>query len=318
MGQYQSVDRLFQVAWLQNGRIRRWSKTLARVLGPTSHGLRDVLTGHETRGYSSLCCVAGYLQNWRVVIVVDWKLQLGPGDCVSRPPSLCHKPYKKLTCHLGSVMGLCPILLNMLQFWMIDSIVKASDSLGLTTNALSPPVDESREPLFVNEQDSDGEGEDGPVRRPHVDLEGGYMSPPTNGAAIHSRALSPASAADGKLDNKSTAATTTTTKLDEPGKSRTSIESQSQQPSVRRRASPLLPPHGASAESLTGQGEFEGGYPGWDGEQPGGASAGKRRSPKLSVGKRSLSIGRGGKVSSGGSGSWKLDTISPGHDQVKT
>ena len=114
-------------------------------------------------------------------------------------------------------MGLCPILLNMLQFWMIDSIVKASDSLGFTTNA---PVDESREPLFVNEQDSDDDGEDGPRRRPRVDLEGRYISPPINGAATHSlRALSSSSAssAHGKLDNKSTAATTT--ELDEPGKS---------------------------------------------------------------------------------------------------
>src|SRR5258706_3696212 len=212
---------------------------------------------------------------------------------------------KKLTCHLGSVMGLFPILLNMLQFWMIDSIVKASGSLSFT-NALSPPVDESREPLFVNEQDSDGE--DGPGRREQghqtpVDLEGGYISP-TDRTATHSRALTP-SAADGKLDNKKL----TATELDESGKSRTSIESQ--QPSVRRRTSPLSlnhHHHGVTAEGLAG----------WDGEQQGAeswgaADAGKRRLPR-----RSLSIGKEGRVSSGGSGSWKLDTISPSHDPVTT
>ena len=212
-------------------------------------------------------------------------------------------------------MGLFPILLNMLQFWMIDSIVKASGSLGFT-NALSPPLDESREPLFVNEEDSDGE--DGPRRREHghqtpVDLEGGYISP-TNHTATHPRARSPSSA-NGKLANtKSTAA-----ELDESGKSRASIESQ--QPSVRRRTSPLSPPHhqqhhGVTAESLTGWGASD--DPGWDGEQQGAelwgaAGAGKRRLPR-----RSLSIGRVGRVGGGESDSWKLDTISPSHHQITT
>ena len=87
MGQHQSADRLFQNAWLQIRPIRRWSKALAHVLGPTGHGLRGMPTGHEARCYSSLCCMAVYLYNWRVAIVVDWKLQLGPGGCVSRPLS---------------------------------------------------------------------------------------------------------------------------------------------------------------------------------------------------------------------------------------
>ena len=217
----------------------------------------------------------------------------------------------KLTCHLGSVMGLCPIVLNMIQFWMIDSIVKASDSLGFS-NALNQPLDESREPLFVNEQDSDSE--DGPGRQRYqtpVDLEGGYISPTNRAAATHSRALSPSSLG-GKLDKGSTDA-----KLDESGKTRASIEFQ--QPSVDRRSPPLSPRHGVTAESPTGWDD-----PGWGGEQDaeswggGGAGAGKQRSPKLGIGRRSLSIGRGRKVSSGGSGSWRLDTINPSHDQAAT
>jgi len=220
----------------------------------------------------------------------------------------------KLTYHLGSVMGLCPILLNMLQFWLIDSIVKASDSLGFI-NALNPPEDESREPLFMNEQDSDDE--DGPGRHRHqapMDLEGGYISPTNRTAATHSRAHSPSSL-DGKLDKELTG-----TKLDESGKTRTSIEFQ--QPSVRRRSPPLSPHHGATAESLTGWGALEEDDPGWNGERDaeswGGAGAGKQHSPKLGVGRRSLSIGRARRVNSGGSGSWRLDTITPSHDQAAT
>jgi len=211
-------------------------------------------------------------------------------------------------------MGLCPILLNMIQFWMIDSIVKASDSLGFT-NADDSPADESREPLFMNEPDSDGEGAPGRQRRHQtsVDLEGGYTSP-TNRATTHSRALSPSSL-DGKIDKESTASK----KLDKSGKSRPSIEFQ-QQPSVRRRSPPPSPHYGATAGSLTGWGGFED-DPGWDGEQDAAAEqggVGKPRSPKLGVvGRRSLSIGRG-RRSSGGSGSWKLDTISPSHDQATT
>jgi hypothetical protein len=218
----------------------------------------------------------------------------------------------KLTYHLGSVMGLFPIFLNMLQFWLIDSIVKASDSMGFI-NALSPPVDESREPLFMNEQDSDGE--DGPGRQTSMDLEGGYLSPTNRAAGTHSLALPPSSL-DGKLDKESTG-----TKLDESGKSRTSIEFQ--QPGIRRRSPPLSPRHGSAAESLTGWGAFDQDDPGWNGEQDAeswgaaGAGAGKQRSPKLGMGRRSLSIGRGRRVS-GGSGSWKLDTITPSHEQAPT
>jgi len=214
-------------------------------------------------------------------------------------------------------MGLCPILLNMLQFWLIDSIVKASDSLGLT-NALTPPVDESQEPLFMNEPDF--EGEDEPVRerrrQASVDLEGGYTSP-TKHATTHSRALSPSSI-NGKLDKESTA-----TELDEssgrnaPGKRRTSIEFQ--QPSVRRRSPPPSPQYGATAESPTAWGGFED-DPSWDREDadPWGG-AGKQRSPKLGAGRRSLSIGRGSRrKGSGGSGSWRLDAISPSRDQAPT
>jgi len=223
-------------------------------------------------------------------------------------------------------MGLCPILLNMLQFWLIDSIVKASDSLGFTS-AFTPPGDESREPLFMNEPDS--EGEDGSVvgqqrrqRGGSGDVEEGYTSPTKSGRATthpHSRALSPSSLY-GKL-NKEIAAT----ELDESGKRRTSIEFQHQQPPsvLLRRGSPTAA--GESSAVAAAWGGIED-APEWEQEQQdvdspwGGAGTGKQqRSPKLGGGRRSLSGGRGGRKSSGGSGgSWRLDTISPSRDQTGT
>lgn len=213
-------------------------------------------------------------------------------------------------------MGLCPILLNMLQFWLIDSIVKASDSLGLSTTTLTPPVDESQEPLFMNEPDS--EGEDGPVRerrrQASVDLEGGYISPTTKPkhATTHSRARSPSSITR-KRDKESTWAELDEAGRNAPGKSRTSIEFE--QPSVLRRRSPPPSPHyGATGESAAASGGlFDASWEGEDADPWGGAGtgAGKQRSPKLGVGRRSLSAGAGG----GRSGSWRLETMSASRDR---
>ncbi|KAI0278616.1 vacuolar membrane protein-domain-containing protein [Russula aff. rugulosa BPL654] len=58
------------------------------------------------------------------------------------------------TAQVVFTMGLFPIFMNVVQFWLIDSIVKAS---GNTETAL--PFDQSdREPLFHS---SDGDGDDG-------------------------------------------------------------------------------------------------------------------------------------------------------------
>ncbi|KAJ7749249.1 vacuolar membrane protein-domain-containing protein [Mycena olivaceomarginata] len=55
-----------------------------------------------------------------------------------------------------SVMGIFPILMNILQFWLIDSIVKAS---GVALDLDSPdPLD--REPLFRSPDDDDDDDDD--------------------------------------------------------------------------------------------------------------------------------------------------------------
>lgn len=78
-------------------------------------------------------------------------------------------------------MGLFPIIMNVLQFWLIDSIVKASE-------VTSPKLDEhdehdhlDREPLF--HASSDDEDDDDDTERPRHDIEN---------PRIHSRSRSPA------------------------------------------------------------------------------------------------------------------------------
>lgn len=76
-------------------------------------------------------------------------------------------------------MGICPILFNMLQFWLIDSIVKAKDTLSGFGTPIPRPVDDIEAPLFSNEQhddDSDDENTPGAAhrrRRTSRDLERG-------------------------------------------------------------------------------------------------------------------------------------------------
>lgn len=63
----------------------------------------------------------------------------------------------------------------MLQFWLIDSIVKARDSLNLSTPMIRP-LDGTQEPLFDNDRrdsDSDDESPQASRRRRSPDLETG-------------------------------------------------------------------------------------------------------------------------------------------------
>lgn len=69
-------------------------------------------------------------------------------------------------------MGIFPIIMNILQFWLIDSIVKASESPSV---ALEPDSqnsfegDRDREPLFG--APSDDEDDDNETTRPQYDIE---------------------------------------------------------------------------------------------------------------------------------------------------
>lgn len=62
-------------------------------------------------------------------------------------------------------MGLFPILMNIIQFWLIDSIVKASGSaLALPTESARGSIDSANEPLFQADPDEDEDDDGEPPR----------------------------------------------------------------------------------------------------------------------------------------------------------
>ena len=70
----------------------------------------------------------------------------------------------------ASVMGFFPIVMNVIQFWIIDSIVKAA-AVSTSSNAPSAEAEEEEAP-FLSEQTEDEESE--PTPR---DLEDGLQKP---------------------------------------------------------------------------------------------------------------------------------------------
>jgi STIMATE family len=64
-------------------------------------------------------------------------------------------------------MGIFPIIMNVLQFWLIDSIVKASVAVALPVDSRRSSLDDpERETLFVASDDEDDSGV-----RPRYDIE---------------------------------------------------------------------------------------------------------------------------------------------------
>lgn len=76
--------------------------------------------------------------------------------------------FSLISC-LYSVMGLFPIAMNILQFWLIDSIVKAASPDGDLLTSTSPRHSADREPLFDSNRSDDEEDEDAPVLRPDIE-----------------------------------------------------------------------------------------------------------------------------------------------------
>jgi hypothetical protein len=89
----------------------------------------------------------------------EWLLSwtyTGKGDslqvilCV---PSSCYTLTMLKSCY--STMGIFPIIMNVLQFWLIDSIVKASNPTSVALESDTPGLYPDREPLFVASDDDD-------------------------------------------------------------------------------------------------------------------------------------------------------------------
>ena len=70
-------------------------------------------------------------------------------------------------------MGLFPIIMNILQFWLIDTIVKAApeSTLVLDSDSAHPSLDDGvREPLFHSPSDDEDDDEDtGPAPRHDIE-----------------------------------------------------------------------------------------------------------------------------------------------------
>lgn len=68
-------------------------------------------------------------------------------------------------------MGLFPIMMNIIQFWLIDSIVKSSQAASVALPALTPrsSIDADAEPLFRASLSSEEDDDDG--RSPRYDIE---------------------------------------------------------------------------------------------------------------------------------------------------
>ena len=92
-------------------------------------------------------------------------------------------------------MGLFPIIMNVLQFWLIDSIVKAHDPpLALTDDTSRLGVhDGDREPLFQADGSDEDETADGPGSAPlKYDVENPEpLAAETAKIVTHPRSLTP-------------------------------------------------------------------------------------------------------------------------------
>lgn len=102
-------------------------------------------------------------------------------------------------------MGIFPIAMNILQFWLIDSIVKASS----TTSSLTPETDADgadREPLFrgsMDDEDDEGPGRD--IENPRQRVRSPSQSP----ARARDRQKSSSSTSSTPFENKSSGSSTT-------------------------------------------------------------------------------------------------------------
>lgn len=156
----------------------------------------------------------------------------------------------------------------MLQFWLIDSIVKARDSLNLNTPMIRP-TDGTQEPLFNNDHhDSDTDEDESQVsrRRRSPDLE--------TGRAVSPLKLSPSEGATAADDENKAGETTATLSLP-----------QKHENHIKRRS----PPPSPAPESIEGEGGMKDDeWAGWDDPEwdqvannPWGEGKGNKRSSKV-------------------------------------
>ena len=157
----------FKVPWHQRLEDRSvWQPPFRHILGPSGCRICFLPYGDETSRRCIVRCLARYVQYRRLAPQLDHSLGRGisPSDIVCR---LFHS-LRNVSRNLSSVMGVFPMIMNIVQFWLIDSIVKASTS-STPVRSASPRNSDSqdREPLFSSPDDDNDvlprDIEDGPL-----------------------------------------------------------------------------------------------------------------------------------------------------------
>lgn len=92
---------------------------------------------------------------------------------------------------LFSVMGAFPIIMNVLQFWLIDSIVKAQSVTSFSEDQSQQPTDS--EPLFVSREENEYE----PEGSTHLNDSGKISEPTFRKIAVENDSISVGSISGG-------------------------------------------------------------------------------------------------------------------------
>lgn len=180
----------------------------------------------------------------------DWLLSWTKGkdwiQVILCAPNICY--IFSVLIQPSSVMGFIPIVMNIVQFWLIDSIVKAS-TVALAAPDSSPRHSADREPLF-EARDEDDEDDNGLAHSHHRrhDIE----NPPTSSSRTRSIISRKGSMIDERKNLSSGASTVGSNEQDEhdyPPPESTSPKSSgsstvrptSRSPAPKRRRSPPPP-----------------------------------------------------------------------------
>jgi len=134
-----------------------WQSTVLQVLDQAGGTLRSLANDDETRRDRTTYVIPWNIQDRRMASQLDM-------DWGRRPPTGHFVRVSSIFCNahadsIPSVMGIFPIVMNVLQFWLIDSIVKASAGVVLEGD-VEQQLGQDHEPLFDAPSDDDDDDDD--------------------------------------------------------------------------------------------------------------------------------------------------------------
>jgi hypothetical protein len=139
-----------------------WLTTLPQLLGPPIGHLRHLPHFYEAHCHRRRLLLGRSIRHCRMVAKLARQRRHRPGHlvrcvcvCYNRPVSL----ITALRC-MRSTMGLFPIFMNIIQFWVIDSIIKVGGVGGLGVQLEEQGDETDHEPLFIDDPDGDEDDDD--------------------------------------------------------------------------------------------------------------------------------------------------------------